>query len=65
VTPPLSVLGTVFIISDFLPACTILVCKMKAPEIKTGKRRKGESGKEREGKGEEREEKGRKGREGT
>jgi hypothetical protein len=31
---------------------------MKAPEIKSGKRRKGESGKEREGKGEEREEKG-------
>lgn len=27
---------------------------MKAPEIKSGKRRKGESGKEREGKGEER-----------
>jgi len=38
---------------------------MKAPEIKSGRKRKGESGKEREGKGEERGGKGRKGREGT
>ncbi|RGO87456.1 hypothetical protein DXB04_02235 [Enterocloster bolteae] len=40
-----------FIISDFLPVCTILVCKMNAPEMKAGRKRKGEHGKEMEERG--------------